>query len=194
MATDRRRPEREQEQEQGEPVREPGYYRDLANASSDPAVLHELARCPYPFVQHAVAANPCTPPAALAELAVLCGRAPGARAPWNDNRLLLLLARHPAADRAVLSAAVDAAAARLTARTRPYRAVLALAERPELRTEELLALARLPGASARLRGGLRRALAARRPLPEPKPEPKPGPEQGPGAGAGPDQTISRSTP
>ncbi|MFD7731623.1 hypothetical protein ACFV6F_14705 [Kitasatospora phosalacinea] len=144
-------------------MREPGYYRDLANGSSDPVVLHELAGCPYPFVQHAVAANPCTPPAALTELSVFCGRAPDGRNPWNDNYLLLLLARHPAADRAVLSAAVDAAAARLTAGTRPYAAVLALAERPELPPEELLALGRLPGASARLRRGLQRALAARQP-------------------------------
>nr|WP_237419037.1 hypothetical protein [Kitasatospora sp. SID7827] len=127
--------------------------------------MHELAACPYPFVQHAVAANPCTPPAALRELAELCGLVPHDRSPWNDNRLLLLLARHPAADRRVLAAAVAAAVAaatvRLAAGTRPYAAVLALADRPELPPEELRALGRLPGASARLRGGLRRVLDGR---------------------------------
>ncbi|MFC8722309.1 hypothetical protein [Kitasatospora sp. NPDC057198] len=161
-------------------MRTPRYYLDLANDSFDPAVLRELAGSAYPFVQRAVAANPHAPAAALLELTALCGRTPVDPLTWNENHLLLLVARHPAADRAVLSAAVAAAAVRLTAGARPYQAVLALAEHPGTRPEELLALGRLPGASARLRRGLRRALAAR-----------PGPDGRTGAG---DQAISRSTP
>ncbi|MEU3496825.1 hypothetical protein ABZ747_25455 [Kitasatospora cineracea] len=142
-------------------MRTPYYYFDLAGTSRDPAVLRELAGSEYPFVRQAVAANPCTRADALFALAARCRDVPAEHGPWNDNALLLLLAGHPAADRPALLVVLDAAAARLTAAARPYAAVLALAGRPELRPTELLPLGRLPGASARLRGGLRRALADR---------------------------------
>ncbi len=141
-------------------MRTPRYYFDLAESAQDPAVLRELAGSEYPFVRQAVAANPCTRADALLALAARCRGFPAEHGPWNDNFLLLLLAGHPAADRPALLAVLDAAA-RLTAGARPYAAVLALAGRPELRPEELLPLGRLPGASARLRAGLHRALAAR---------------------------------
>ncbi|GLW56050.1 hypothetical protein [Kitasatospora phosalacinea] len=144
-------------------MRTPSYYLDLAGASQDPAVLHELAGSEYPFVRQAVAANPHARADALFALAARCRDVPAEHGPWNDNALLLLLAGHPAADRPALLVVLDAAAARLTAGARPYAAVLALAGRPELHPEELRALGRLPGASARLRSGLRRVLAARRP-------------------------------
>ncbi|MFE1320263.1 hypothetical protein [Kitasatospora phosalacinea] len=143
-------------------MRTPSSYLDLAGTSQDPAVLRELAGSEYPFVRQAVAANPHTRADALSALAARCRDVPAEHGPWNDNALLLLLAGHAAADRPALLVVLDAAAL-LPADARPYAAVLALAERPELRPEELLALGRLPGASARLRRGLRRALAARRP-------------------------------
>ncbi|MFJ5886643.1 hypothetical protein [Kitasatospora cineracea] len=142
-------------------MRTPRYYLDLAGASPDAAVLRELAGSEYPFVRQAVAANPGTRADALFVLAARCRDVPAEHGPWNDGSLLHLLARHPAADRPALLAVLDAAAARLAAGARPYAAVLALAGRPELRPEELLPLGRLPGASARLRAGLRRALSAR---------------------------------
>ncbi|MEV7216457.1 hypothetical protein AB0O31_25620 [Kitasatospora cineracea] len=138
-------------------MRTPRYYLDLAGASSDAAVLRELAGSEYPFVRQAVAANPGTRADALFVLAARCRDVPAEHGPWNDGALLHLLARHPATDRPALLAVLDAAAARLAAGARPYAAVLALAGRPE----ELLPLGCLPGASARLRAGLRRALSAR---------------------------------
>ncbi|MEV7176624.1 hypothetical protein [Kitasatospora sp. NPDC093679] len=134
----------------------PADYLDLAKASNDGAVLHGLVPCTHSFVWRALAANPHTPPAALLELAA------ARHSSWNDNRLLLLLAEHPGADRAVLRAVLDAAAAKLAEGERPYAAVLALAGRTELDVSEVRRLGTLPGASARLRSGLRRRLADRR--------------------------------
>ncbi|WP_344628047.1 hypothetical protein [Kitasatospora arboriphila] len=133
----------------------PADYLHLAHASNDGAVLHGLVRCDHSFVWQALAANPHTPPAALRELAA------ARHSTWNDNRLLLLLAGHPAADRAVLRAVLDATAAKLTEGERPYAAVLALAGRTELDVAEVRRLGTLPGASGRLRSLLRRRLAAR---------------------------------
>ncbi|MFH8569295.1 hypothetical protein [Streptomyces sp. NPDC017993] len=133
----------------------PADYLELAHAENDAAVLHRLARCPYPFVWHALAVNPRTPPATLLELSASRDSA------WNNNKLLRLLAEHPGADRIVLLAVLDAVAAVLTEGERPYAAVLALAARRELGVEEVRRLGALRGASARLRSLLDRELGYR---------------------------------
>ncbi|MGA5296100.1 hypothetical protein ACWDR5_18815 [Streptomyces koyangensis] len=135
----------------------PADHLALARTARDGAVLLRLARSPYPFVWQALAANPHTPAAALVELA-------GARdSPHNDNRLLRLLAERPDAGPVVLRATLAAVAAKLAEGERPYAAVLTLAGRPESDAAEVAALGTLPGASARLRRGLARRLAARPP-------------------------------
>jgi hypothetical protein len=133
---------------------------DYQAAASDPdtgeRMLRHLARCPYPFVWQALARNPRTPAYLLREL---CSRSDST---WNDNRLLRLIVEHPNADRTVLLSVLAELERRLrTSTSRPYAAVLLLASRPELAPEEVRYLATLPGASARLRGGLRRRLAQR---------------------------------
>ncbi|MFD0167058.1 hypothetical protein ACFVJH_23355 [Streptomyces decoyicus] len=133
----------------------PADYLELARAESDSSVLHRLARCPYPFVWHALAANPHTASDTLLKLSTARDSA------WNDNRLLRLLAEHPRADHAVLRAVRDAAAAKLAEGERPYAAVLALAGRMELPAEEVRQLGALRGASARLRSRLDRCLRLR---------------------------------
>jgi hypothetical protein len=138
-------------------LHEPGAYRDLAsNPETNDAVLRALADCPYPFVWHALAANPRTPADVLTHL---CMKRDST---WNDNRLLLLVARHPRADRDVLLAVLGQLKALLTTGgSRPYAAVLALATRTEISPEDIQVLALLPGASARMRRGLRRRIAQR---------------------------------
>lgn len=138
-------------------LRTPAQYRDLAaDPGTDDAVLRALAGCPYPFVREALAANPRTPPDVLARL---CGQRSST---WNDNRLLLLVARHPHADRAVLLEVLGHLKGRLAAGgSRTYAAVLALADRAAVEPDELSVLASAPGASARLRRGLRRRIAER---------------------------------
>ncbi|BDH13412.1 hypothetical protein [Streptomyces hygroscopicus] len=136
-------------------VHTPADYLELARAENDSSVLHRLARCPYPFVWHALAANPYTAPDTLLELSTARDSA------WNNNRLLRLLAEHPRADYTVLRAVRDAAAAKLAEGERPYAAVLALAGRRELATEEVRQLGALRGASARLRSRLDRHLGLR---------------------------------
>jgi hypothetical protein len=138
-------------------LHEPGAYRDLAsNPEASDAVLRALADCPYPFVWHALAANPRTPGDVLTHL---CMKRDST---WNDNHLLLLLARHPRADRDVLLAVLGQLKALLTtAESRPYAAVLALATRGEISPEDVQVLGLLPGASARMRRGLRRRIAQR---------------------------------
>ncbi|MFI6520886.1 hypothetical protein ACIBF1_35400 [Spirillospora sp. NPDC050679] len=133
----------------------PADYLELARAEKDGSVLHRLARCPYPFVWHALASNSHTDPETLLEL---CKAQDSA---WNDNKLLHLLARHPRADRTVLRAVRDAVAVKLIEGERPYSAVLALAERRELAAEEVRQLGALNGASARLRSRLDRRLKLR---------------------------------
>ncbi|WP_221640219.1 hypothetical protein [Actinoallomurus bryophytorum] len=119
-------------------------------------MLRHLARCPYPFGWQALARNPRTPAYLLGEL---CSRRDST---WNGNRLLRLVVEHPNADRAVLLGVLDELGNRLrTSTSRPYAAVLLLAGRPELMPDEVRHLAALPGASARMRGGLRRRLARR---------------------------------
>ncbi|MER0478081.1 hypothetical protein ABR737_06950 [Streptomyces sp. Edi2] len=133
----------------------PADYRELADTENDSSVLHRLARSPYPFVWQALAVNPHTAPDTLLELST------ARDSTWNDNRLLLLLAEHPRADRTVLQAVLAATAARLAEGERPYAAVLALAGRTELTTDEVCQLGSLRGASARLRGCLDRHLGLR---------------------------------
>ncbi|MFJ2026629.1 hypothetical protein ACIODW_22885 [Streptomyces sp. NPDC087897] len=137
------------------PVHTPADHLELARAENDSAVLHRLARCPYPFVWQALAANPCTAPGTLLELSTAQDSV------WNDNRLLHLLAEHPGADYTVLRAVRDAVAAKLAAGERPYAAVLALAGRTELAAEEVRQLGTLGGASARLRSQLDQRLRLR---------------------------------
>jgi hypothetical protein len=135
---------------------------DYLEAASDPDagedLLRHLARCAYPFVWQTLASHPRTPAYLLGEL---CSRGDSV---WNDNRLLRLIAEHPKADRAVLLSVLDELVSRLrTTTSRPYAAVLTLAGRPELAPEEVQHLAALPGASARMRRGLRRRLTEREP-------------------------------
>lgn len=134
----------------------PADHLELARTESDGAALCRMADTPYPFVRHALAANPHCPPAALLKLSATRDCV------WNDNMLLRLLAGHPRADRTVLRAVLAATARQLADGERPYAAVLALAERPELTVEEVAALGTLHGASARLRGRLTRQLGRRR--------------------------------
>ncbi|MEU1487510.1 hypothetical protein [Streptomyces sp. NPDC005752] len=136
-------------------VHTPADYLELAHAEDDSAVLHRLARCPYPFVWQALAVNPSTAPSTLLELSTARDSA------WNDNRLLRLLAEHPGADHTVLRAVRDAVAAKLADGERPYAAVLALAGRTELAAAEVRQLGTLRGASARLRSQLGRHLGLR---------------------------------
>lgn len=133
----------------------PADYRDAAtDPDADVETLRELARCPYPFVWQALASNPSTPACVLREL---CSKGDSA---WNDNRFLRLIAEHPNADREVLLKVLAELEVRLqSSASRPFAAVLALAARQEL--EEVQRLAALPGASARMRAGLRRRLAER---------------------------------
>ncbi|MFI9045465.1 hypothetical protein [Streptomyces sp. NPDC053427] len=136
-------------------LRTPADYLELARAENDSSVLHQLARCPYPFVWHALAANPHTAPVTLLDLSTAQDSV------WNDNRLLRLLAEHPRADHTVVRAVRDAVAAKLAEGERPYAAVLALAGRMELPAEEVRQLGTLRGASARLRSRLDRRLGLR---------------------------------
>ena len=135
----------------------PADYRDLAKSPDASAgVLLALAGCEYSFVWQAVAANPRTPPDALFRL---CAQRSST---WDDNRLLLLVTRHPNADQRVLTEVLGQLRARLAAsESRPYAAVLALADRAEIDPGDVQALALLPGASARLRRGLQRRIAVR---------------------------------
>ncbi|MFJ5233743.1 hypothetical protein ACIQBJ_28070 [Kitasatospora sp. NPDC088391] len=126
-----------------------------ARGSGEAAVLRGLVGTGYPFVDEALAENPDTPVDVLVALA-------GARwGGWNRNRVLFLLAGHPAADGVVLAAVGEAVAEALGAGERPYAAVLVLAARPGFPVERARALGELAGASARLRGGLARVLAGR---------------------------------
>ncbi|MFH8471774.1 hypothetical protein [Streptomyces sp. NPDC018000] len=133
----------------------PADYLVLAHAEKDSFVLQRLARCPYPFVWQALAANPYTPPEALQELSTARDSV------WNDNRLLRLLAEHPGANPVVLRAVLEAVAAKLEEGERPYAAVLALADRLELEVDEVRRLGTLRGASARLRHRLNLRLSVR---------------------------------
>jgi len=75
----------------------PRDYLDLARSpDASPDELRELASSVYPFVRQAVAENHTAPPDALR--AVLPDDPQG----WNDFVLLATVARHPAAEEALL--------------------------------------------------------------------------------------------
>ncbi|MFD8704035.1 hypothetical protein ACFV1W_15670 [Kitasatospora sp. NPDC059648] len=109
----------------------------------------------YSFVWHAIARNAAAPADLLVPLAAR------RHSSWIDNCLLRLVAAHPALTGAELDGLVPLLAARLEEGERPYAAVLELARRPEPAAGPLRRLGHLPGASARLRRGIARALAAR---------------------------------
>ncbi|MEU6074112.1 hypothetical protein [Micromonospora sp. NPDC047074] len=137
--------------------RSPRDYLDLiADPRVDREVLCTLAASPYSFVRMAVAEHPLADAHTLATLSTedLGG--------WDRRCLLATIARHPNADRMVLLRVLGETRALLRQPGgRPYAAALALAKRPELAAEEILTLATQPGASRRMRRGLRRNLAAR---------------------------------
>ncbi|MFE4476471.1 hypothetical protein, partial [Kitasatospora sp. NPDC056789] len=91
-----------------------GDYRRLAERTSNPDVLRRLAIGEYPFVWHAIADNPAAPTDLLA---ALVGRR---QQVWNDNRLLRLLAAHPALTGEALDGLVDLVGDRLREGDRPY--------------------------------------------------------------------------
>ncbi|MFJ9773192.1 hypothetical protein ACIRVF_18455 [Kitasatospora sp. NPDC101157] len=136
-------------------LHDPGDHKRLAERTSDPEVLRRLALGEYSFVWHAIAGNAAAPADLLVPLAAR------RHSTWNDNCLLRLVAAHPALTGAELDGLVPLLAARLEEGARPYAAVLELARRPEPSAGPLRGLGRLPGASARFRRGIDRALAAR---------------------------------
>ncbi|MFI8455551.1 hypothetical protein [Kitasatospora sp. NPDC085464] len=133
-----------------------GDYRRLAERTSNPEVLRELAvRAELPFVWHAIARNTATPAEVLVALSTR------RHTTSNDNCLLQLVAAHPALTGPDLDGLVDVLAVRLREGDRPYAAVLELARRPEPAVERLNWLGHLQGASTSLRRGITRALATR---------------------------------
>jgi hypothetical protein len=80
---------------------------------------------------------------------------------WNRNQLLLELADHPAATADILSAVLKQTCELLDSGERPFAAARALARRPELTHQQILQLLESPGASARLRRGLRADFSCR---------------------------------
>ncbi|GAB3848829.1 hypothetical protein ACFPIJ_56000 [Dactylosporangium cerinum] len=133
------------------------YLRVLDDLRLDDSGLAVLAGSPYSFVRLAVARHQRAAAPHLRRLLE------GEYTDWDSNAVLLLVARHAGADRPVLPAVLDRVTELLRAGARPYAAALTLAERPELRSDEIRPLGRLAGASRRMRRGLNRALAARTP-------------------------------
>jgi hypothetical protein len=138
-------------------LRTPADHRDLVHdPRTGPEVLRVLAGSPYPFVRSAVAACPRADAAALAAVPT------DDLDRWTRNEVLLAIARHPNADRAVLLSVLDRTSALLgRPGERPFAAAMALARRTELGAEEVLALTRRPGASSRMTRGVRRMLSER---------------------------------
>ncbi|MFG2843550.1 hypothetical protein ACGF12_10295 [Kitasatospora sp. NPDC048296] len=132
-----------------------GDYRELAERTTNPYVLRQLARGEYPFVWQVIARNAAAPTDLLSSLSRRRNTT------WNDNYLLQLIAAHPALTGEALDGLVDLVAVRLREGDRPYGAVVELARRPELSIERLNWLGHLPGASTNLRRRIIRALAAR---------------------------------
>ncbi|WP_123814901.1 hypothetical protein [Myceligenerans xiligouense] len=124
-----------------------------ADVSADE--LHELARCPYPFVWHALAERADVTPEVLA---MIVHRSDSV---WNDNALLAGIAASPQADRQVLLAVLDRVLRLLADGERPYAAGLALAGRAELTDDDASRLLAAPGGSRRFRTGARMRLMAR---------------------------------
>jgi hypothetical protein len=137
--------------------RSPRDYLDLiTDPRIDPDVLRLLAASPYSFVRQAVAGHP------LADARTLAALSTEDLDRWDRNQLLATIARHPNADRVVLLRVLRETLVLLQQPdTRPYGSVLALAQRTELNPDEILVLVDQPGASRRMRHGLRRRLAMR---------------------------------
>lgn len=143
--------------------RSPRDYLDLvADPRIGQAVLRALATSPYSFVRQAVAEHP------LAEAGTLSALPTDDLDRWDRNRLVATIAQHPNADRAVLLGVLAETLMLLRLPdVRPYACALALAERPELEPFEVSALNDQPGASRRMRRGVRRRLAMRPPAHRP---------------------------
>ena len=133
----------------------PRDYLDAARSpEADKDLLAGLATTPYDFVHDAIAQHP------HATAAILLAVVPRELRNWGHHSLLRKIIAHPAADEAVLALAHTRVAEALTSGYRPYSVAIALAQRGVLTAGDVEALGRLPGASARLRHGLRRAVAA----------------------------------
>ncbi len=118
---------------------------------ADPALLARLATAPDWRVRIAVVEHPATPVETLRAIAT-------ADHGGDEHTVLRELAFHPAADAVVLDRVLARARVMLAEGRRPYSVVIALAERGVVPPDVAVELGRLPGASARLRRGLRRAL------------------------------------
>jgi len=134
----------------------PRDYLDAARAEgADAELLAGLATVPYSFVHQAVAEHPNTRPTTLSLLI------PDELHDWADHALLATIVSHPAADADVFARAHHKVRQALAIGKRPYRIAITLTARDALSADDVDVLGRLPGASARLRRGLRRALATR---------------------------------
>ena len=131
----------------------PKDYLDAARShDAEAELLAGLATTPYDFVQEAVAEHP------NATATVLLAVMPVELRNWGHHALMRKAVQHPAADDAVFALAHHRVAQALTNGQRPYGVAIALARRGALTAQDVEALGRLPGASARLRHGLRRTL------------------------------------
>src|SRR5215472_18506759 len=131
----------------------PRDYLDAARAEdADGELLAGLASLPYAFTKEAVAEHRNTRPETLVALV------PDTIHGWGEYRLLRMIVSHPAANAEVWAMARERVYESLTAGYRPFCLAITLARRGDLTPEDVHALGRLPGASARLRRGLRRAM------------------------------------
>lgn len=127
------------------------YLEAATDQHADDDLLYGLAGQPFDFVHRAVARHPAATARTL--LRVLQHGLPG-----EGHEVVSLAVQHPAADEHVFAAACELLSQWLERGGRPYSAVLALANRGGLTPEQAAQLASLPGASARLRGALQRAM------------------------------------
>src|ERR1700710_3011260 len=130
------------------------YLKAACDPSADAELLHQVAQQPYPFVRQAVAEHPAARPETLH------GLVPDLIRSWNDHRLVLLITRHPSASAGVLARVAAVAESSLIAGNRPYEICAALAERGVLAAADAARLRRLPGASARFRHRMARAVVS----------------------------------
>ncbi|BCY05087.1 hypothetical protein [Actinoplanes sp. L3-i22] len=139
--------------------RTPRHYRDLAG---DPRIdqegLRTLAVSGFAFVRVAVAENPRADAATLATIPI------DDLDVYTRNGLLVILARHRNADRALLLDLLRRAVRLLNEpNQRPYAFVLALAGRAELSRTEVLTLIRQPNSARRMNSAVVRCLDSRDP-------------------------------
>jgi hypothetical protein len=115
----------------------PRAYLDLARSDeATPEDLRRLAASPYAFVVEAVAQNPATPPEVLGQLV------PAPATTWNEQSLLLALARHPSATEQLLRQLAQLVPPALHLRDSPqgFEAGIALFERSDTPDNLLLDL------------------------------------------------------